>query len=242
MFHTIVLILVGARMEPDSSGVKQKKSQSQGKLDPAFADSGTRGRVLKAALEQFAQFGFEGASVREITTAAQANLAAVNYHFGSKEALYHAVVSETFNSIAEERVRLLSQCAALPDDHPELLERILTAMIAPHVGLTASLNGRYYIKLLARLLNEPRDVTRRVYLDDIHPVRRQFLRALRRALPKLSDENLYRAFSHATVLMVTAIDDIGYETMAGKPAWPIDCDVFTAHLVRFLAAGFRAME
>lgn len=242
MIHTVALIAVGVRMKTGDSSIEQKKSPNQGNSDPAFADNGTRGRVLQAALEQFAQSGFESASVREITAAAQANLAAINYHFGTKEALYHAVVSETFNSIAKQRLQLLAECAALPDSHPELLERVLTAMIAPHVGLIASSNGRYYIKLLARLLNEPRDITRRVYLDDIHPVRRQFLRALRRALPRLSDENLYRAFSHATVLMVTAIDDIGYETMAGKPAWPENADVFTAHLVRFLAAGFRALE
>ncbi|RME65412.1 MAG: TetR family transcriptional regulator, partial [Alphaproteobacteria bacterium] len=90
-----------------------------------FTDAGTRGRLLRAALAQFAQYGFEGASVREITAAAGANLAAVNYHFGSKEALYHAVVSDIFNSIRSERLRLLEACAALPEDDPKLLERIL---------------------------------------------------------------------------------------------------------------------
>src|SRR4051812_37372769 len=54
----------------------------------------TRARLIAAALEVFGHKGFDGASTREIADAAGANLAAIVYHFGSKEALYHAVAED----------------------------------------------------------------------------------------------------------------------------------------------------
>ena len=51
----------------------------------------TRTRILDAAEELFMQHGFEGTSMRALTTRAGVNLAAVNYHFGSKDALIEAV-------------------------------------------------------------------------------------------------------------------------------------------------------
>lgn len=54
----------------------------------------TRDRLLNSAGEVFAQKGFESATIREICTLAEANVAAVNYHFGDKESLYLAAVQE----------------------------------------------------------------------------------------------------------------------------------------------------
>src|SRR5260370_20239971 len=62
---------------------------------------GTRDRLLVAARALFAQRGFAGASVRAITERARANLGAVTYHFGSKQALYTAVLDQLFRSLRE---------------------------------------------------------------------------------------------------------------------------------------------
>jgi AcrR family transcriptional regulator len=61
----------------------------------------TRDRLHLAARSVFAERGFAGASVREITSAAGANLGAVTYHFGSKQGLYEAVVGEAFRPLLE---------------------------------------------------------------------------------------------------------------------------------------------
>jgi len=55
----------------------------------------TRSRLLEAAGREFAEKGFEGATVRGISDRAEANLAAVNYYFGGKEALYERAVVES---------------------------------------------------------------------------------------------------------------------------------------------------
>ena len=62
----------------------------------------TKERLLNAAGEIFAEKGFHATSVREICEKAGANLASVNYHFGSKENLYEAVVHRTFDSAMEK--------------------------------------------------------------------------------------------------------------------------------------------
>lgn len=74
--------------------------------------------LVKAALELFAQQGYDGTSVRAITRRAGANLGAITYHFGSKEALYHAVLVAA-NAAIDERIM------AVVNDEGAPLDRIV---------------------------------------------------------------------------------------------------------------------
>ncbi len=88
----------------------------------------TRGRLLAAARNAFAERGFAAASVREITAAADANLGAITYHFGSKQGLYDAVLESVFGSL-RERVHGAARATA---GHPALdrVERIARAIFS----------------------------------------------------------------------------------------------------------------
>jgi AcrR family transcriptional regulator len=79
-----------------------------------------RERLIEAARQAFAKDGFEGASVRDITARAHANLGAITYHFGTKEALYHAVI-ERFAEPLADRLAAISREAGAP------LERLAMA-------------------------------------------------------------------------------------------------------------------
>ncbi len=80
-----------------------------------------RDRLIEAARESFAQYGFDAASVRDITARAHANLGAITYHFGTKEALYHSVI-ERF------AVPLADKLAAISVETGPPLERLSTAL------------------------------------------------------------------------------------------------------------------
>ncbi len=82
-----------------------------------------RQRILAAARELFAQHGFEGTSVRDITSRAKANLGAITYHFGSKEALFHAVL----RSVAEPLVDAVARAAQAPGTPLQRIEMALRA-------------------------------------------------------------------------------------------------------------------
>jgi AcrR family transcriptional regulator len=82
-------------------------------------DPSTAQRLITAARKAFGDKGYEAASVREITAAAGANLGAVTYHFGSKHALYEAVIEAVFDSVVGRVTAAVRQAANRPP-----LERI----------------------------------------------------------------------------------------------------------------------
>lgn len=88
--------------------------------------TGTASDLVQAATQLFAAHGFEGTSVRTITTAAGANLGAITYHFGSKEALYEAV----FAVVAEPSVQHLTEASAEPGTPLQRIERVVRALFA----------------------------------------------------------------------------------------------------------------
>ncbi|HEX9728329.1 MAG TPA: TetR/AcrR family transcriptional regulator [Gemmatimonadales bacterium] len=89
----------------------------------------TRARLVSEGRKLFAEKGFSGASVREITGAANANLGAITYHFGSKLALYHAILEEAFTDLAT-RTEAAAHAAANPEERIEAIVRAFFAFFA----------------------------------------------------------------------------------------------------------------
>src|SRR5882724_9640976 len=86
----------------------------------------TKARILDAAEALFMEHGFEATSLRSITAAAAVNLAAVNYHFGSKEELFRAVLTRRLDPMNQARVALLDRFEAEAGEVPVSCERILS--------------------------------------------------------------------------------------------------------------------
>lgn len=85
---------------------------------------GTAAQLVASATQLFAQHGFQATSVRAIIQAANTNLGAITYHFGSKEALYEAV----FASVVEPSRAHLATAAEQPGTPLERIERVVRAM------------------------------------------------------------------------------------------------------------------
>src|SRR5688500_10555299 len=108
--------------------------------ESVLAGLAPRDRLLVAAEWLFAEHGWAAVSIRTITAAANVNLASLHYHFGSKENLLEEIFTARARPIAEERLRLLEQCAEAPA-RPPLLEQILDAFLRP--ALTLGIEPRF---------------------------------------------------------------------------------------------------
>jgi AcrR family transcriptional regulator len=149
-----------------------------------MADSTTKDRILDAAESLFADLGFEATSLRAVTQAAGVNLAAVNYHFQSKEALLLAVIGRHADVINQERMERLQAIQAKPGK-PEVLE-ILDAFFRPVLA-----RGPVVPRLMMRVQYlEPLGTFQKVFLTHMREVARGFLAVLLQALPHLRPEDV----------------------------------------------------
>ena len=152
----------------------------------------TKDRLLDAAEALFMEHGFEATSLRAITAAAGVNLAAVNYHFGSKEELFQTVLTRRLDPMNQERVDLLDELerAAAPDPVP--CERILSAMFIPALKLARNpeRGGTNFLRLLGRAYADPAPFIRQFLSDQYAVMIARFKAAFARALPDLPKREL----------------------------------------------------
>jgi AcrR family transcriptional regulator len=150
----------------------------------------TKTRIIDAAEDLFVSSGFDAMSMRQITTAAGVNLAAVNYHFGSKEALIQVVLARRLDPLNEARVAMLDQFEAKLGDQVTC-EHLLTAMFLPAVRMfqDPSTSG-HYLQFVGRAYTETSSVVRDfINLRYINTLGRVFM-AFQKALPDLPREDL----------------------------------------------------
>jgi len=208
--------------------------------DPQHGD--TRDRLLNAAEHLFATVGIAETSLRAITAEAGANLASVNYHFGSKEALFQAVIARRLGPINQERLRLLAEAEEEADDQAPPLERIIEAFVRPIVSLRRdpTHGGEHFMCLMGRVHTEPSEWTMRA-LEEFRESFERFGAAFARTLPDLSEEErLWRMFFLIGITAHTTAAGFKLQHFAGDRCDPTDVEGTIERLVAFATAGFRA--
>lgn len=203
----------------------------------------TRDRILDAAERLFVDHGFDGTSMRMITSAASANLAAVNYHFGSKDALVQAVFRRRLTALNHERVAELDRLEAEAGGAPLKPSRIVEAFFgtALHMAADTEHGGRTFMRLLARTYNEPNAFVREFLAEEYAEVMDRFLGALFAALPDVPRAEILWRFHFMTGAMAFAISGLGglYE-IADLAVADDDPQRLLPRLMSFLLGGLRA--
>ncbi len=143
----------------------------------------TKDRILDTAERLFARDGIEATSLRTITTEADVNLAAVNYHFQSKDALVRAVIARRVVPVNQRRIELLEACERAAGDGRLPIEGVLDAFIRPVLEIYAT-RAREFTPLMGRMYTEP-EFAARIYKEHMEPVATRFIVAYQRALPEL---------------------------------------------------------
>ncbi len=198
----------------------------------------TRQRILGAAEELFARHGFAGASLRQVTASAKVNLAAVNYHFGSKENLIEEVFRRRLDELNARRTELLAQCR----DRADLgLEDVLDAFVRPALELSLSdAGGAAFVRVLARAYAEHDERLRRFLSDNYGHVLKEFAAVFARLLPQLDKEELYWRLDIVSGALTYAMADFGVLKRRSDVSEQEHRERTASHLIRFAAAGLRA--
>jgi AcrR family transcriptional regulator len=202
----------------------------------------TRERILDAAERLFASQGFAATSLRTVITEADVNLAAIHYHFGSKDALIRAVFARRLGPLNAERLRLLDELEAAPG-RGLAVEDILRAFIRPALMLACDGDpgAPLLMLLLGRLHSEPGHDLRALVYDQFVDVSRRFIDALGRSLPELPLDELYTRFHFVVGTMASCFaDPQRLEHLSSGRVDARDTDALIARMIRFLAAGLRA--
>jgi AcrR family transcriptional regulator len=210
---------------------------------PPAPTSDTRDRILDAAEGLFVEHGFDGTSMRMITSAANANLAAVNYHFGSKDALVQAVFRRRLTALNQERLAELDRLEAEAGGTPLRPSGIVEAFFGTALRMAADTEhgGRSFMRLLARTYNEPNAFVRQFLAEEYAEVMDRFLGALFVSLPEVPRAEILWRFHFMTGAMAFAISGLGglYE-LAGLSATDDDPQRLLPRLMSFLLGGLRA--
>jgi len=200
----------------------------------------TRSRILDGAEELFGERGLDRVSIRDITRKAKVNLAAINYHFGSKEDLIAAVFERRVVPVNEARLAALSKVEKSAGKRIPRLEAILEAFIRPALqsSLEKSKGGTAFSKLFGRCLSEPSPEVEALLKRQFEPLVERMDSALRKALPHLSRSEIFwrMKFTYGALHHWLLTKD------KFRPDWVEDVDVETQtqKLISFAAAGFRA--
>ncbi|VVE62211.1 TetR family transcriptional regulator [Pandoraea pnomenusa] len=152
----------------------------------------TKLRILDAAEDLFIEYGYEAMSLRQITSRAEVNLAAVNYHFGSKETLLQAMLARRLDRLNDERLALLTRAEAEWPDGQLTCEHVLGAMFIPALAIShhREIGGPAFLRLLGRVYADPSPFIREYLQQHYAPVFERFFEAFARALPELPRQEL----------------------------------------------------
>ncbi len=201
----------------------------------------TRTRILDAAEELFMKHGFEGTSMRHLTSTAGVNLAAVNYHFGSKDALIEALFRRRLDPMNIERIAALDKLEREAEGKPLAPEAIIRSFVSTSLRMIEDEQGggRNFIRLLGRTYTDPSKHIRALIGQLYAPAMERFKVAFGRALQHMPREELtWRLhFMFGTLAYTLAATDTVQLIAGCKQEDRYDACLLEERLTSFLVAG-----
>jgi AcrR family transcriptional regulator len=202
----------------------------------------TKQRLIEAAEMLFADEGFDRVSVRDITNKAGANVAAVNYHFGSREGLVAVVMARQINPVTEERLARLDALERRAAGKPLAVEEILEAFIRPFTTQVrrSELSEKLFFKLMGRMFGQQGCELPPLVESLFITMVTRFHKALSKALPGLSSEEIWwRMHLMSGAMIHTMAHSDKVQRMSGGEAGNPTTEHTLSRFIRFAAAGMR---
>lgn len=210
--------------------------------DMTIPESGSKRKLLDAAELLFAEKGFEAVSVRDITQAAKTNVAAVNYHFGSRDGLLTLVMMRYMVPVTEERLARIEMLEKKWSGKSIPLEEIIDALVRPLVGQVrkSDLSERLFYKLTGRIFSEQGNGIPPQIEDQFRQASERFTRSFAKALPAVPAEDLaWRIhFVIGGMIHMLTHDELLFRVSGGVSGTPT-IEATLSRFIRFAAAGLR---
>ncbi len=200
----------------------------------------THERILEAAQKLFSERGLDATSVRDITTEAKCNVAAVNYHFGGKENLYLESFRAMLGPLRDQRMAVMNEL--MEREPAPTLEEYLTSFAEGFLEpLVDESLGRRFMLFVSREISDQK-LPDGLFLNEfIQPLVTRAVSSLDRVGVPLTPEQSFHSIFSIIGQLLHAVKGHHMreqiETMGGPP---FDLKEFVDHFVRFSAAGIRA--
>ena len=188
----------------------------------------TRQKILSATGKVFAQGGYRAMTLRLVTHEAKVNLAAVNYHFGSKfNQQRHLLLDKQIEAYAPDPV-------PLPVIYDTLFRPLFTG-----IGSTTNKDNNL-IQIIGRALTEPAEFMRGLHKEFFADISKRFMSEIQRSCPELSTEQIqYRFFLSVSTMIGTVIEQVRLETISDGKLDGKNLDIILNELTTFVVAGFQ---
>jgi AcrR family transcriptional regulator len=207
--------------------------RGSGKLDKK-PEISKRERAILVAERLFAREGYHGVSMRDIAKEAEIGLPIIVYHFETKFGLYKSIF-EYRKGLIEERLARLEQITDF--DQPDILLKIAMAWVSPIVMSYATAEVRDYAQLIAREASDPQEATHGIVEEYYDPLAKACISALRRALPKASEEYLCWSYLFAAGALIMVTCDHRFGRISENKFEESDVETKTKMLAAFISNG-----
>ena len=203
----------------------------------------TKEKILDAAERLFAEHGFAATPLRQITAEAGVNLAAVNYHFHSKEALLSAVVERKVQPVNVRRIELLDQALREAGQSRPALKKVIRAFVQPiFEAKGAGIEFSSFSRLMARLASEPDEWAVAVMSHHMKAVIGRFIPAFGAALGVDNPATLAWAAKLSLGAMSHSLMGLpALHRMTGVEPGVMDPAEHLERLISYIAGGMRAL-
>jgi len=202
-----------------------------------------RDQILDEAEALFAQYGFHGVTVRQVTSAAKVDVALVYYYFANKRALFDAVLLRRAAIVNQERLELMEKMEKDPPSGDSAIEKAVAAFVDPiyRYLATGDIGWRHYFALIAQINNAP-EWGAQVVPGSFDPVAQKLIAVLRKVMPDASEEDLFWSFDFLSGALTLTLAGTGrIDRLSGGLCLSSDYPAIQARLPRYIAAGFRQL-
>ncbi len=202
-----------------------------------------RERILDVAEELFSVHGYDGVTMRQVSTGAKVDVALANYHFGKKLDLFYAVFNRRADLLSTTRRELLLANKGPAGDSPQSLEQIIEVFLLPLklAQESGDPGWKNYMALLAYVMNSP--IWNKILMkDNFDKNVGEFIEALKLAFPKAKEEDIHWCYHYVSGALALTLAQTGrIDRISGGKCLSSDFDAAYDRMIPFVAAGFRAV-